>query len=264
LCHRSITTYRGQGPSKKGLTREEVENHAVVYASGTKPFTLPTEQGMIKDPIEVMMATPDQKLDKMSRLNFQKIYSVEHNVQAMDVGLVSRRSIPYLLAYWQSAINNLGDTATQEYAPASRSVRRASEESKRFGIKTKDETFPPSPYNQPGIAPAIRSARGATEESTTYGKGSRGESISGTADKQSGTEIASPFSLPKSTSPEISDKNIGRSSWKKNREGRLYRYLTVQGKDYTQWDHDQGPVILYAPSVSTASFKPEDEPKNPL
>ena len=59
---------------------------------------------LTKKPIAVDKASEDQKLDYMSRLNFHKIYTVEHNVKVMDVGNVAGRSMPLLLGYWYNAL----------------------------------------------------------------------------------------------------------------------------------------------------------------
>lgn len=47
---------------------------------------------MTKRPIAVYPSTPREKLDQMSRLNFGKIYTVEHNVKVRDVGKVTETS----------------------------------------------------------------------------------------------------------------------------------------------------------------------------
>jgi hypothetical protein len=54
---------------------------------------------MTKEPLEVTPATFDQRLDPMSRLNFGKIYTVEHNVKVLPVGKISERSMPKFLSY---------------------------------------------------------------------------------------------------------------------------------------------------------------------
>jgi hypothetical protein len=40
----------------------------------------------------------------MSRLNYKKVYTVEHNVKVMDVGRVTRESLGVLLGYWRNTI----------------------------------------------------------------------------------------------------------------------------------------------------------------
>lgn len=72
--------------------------------STEQPARLSSENGMIKQPITVDRSEPRQYLDRMSRLNFRKVYVVEHDVKVMDVGFVSRDSLPYLISYWGRVI----------------------------------------------------------------------------------------------------------------------------------------------------------------
>jgi hypothetical protein len=63
----------------------------------TQPYLSPPEERQVnKRPIGVDKASPDQKLDKMSRLNFGRPLSVEHNVKVMNVGTVARS--PWLIS----------------------------------------------------------------------------------------------------------------------------------------------------------------------
>ncbi|ERF75812.1 hypothetical protein EPUS_01642 [Endocarpon pusillum Z07020] len=100
-----IHTYSGQGVTKRGLSREDIERHAVIYMQGTKSQPRQDERGLVKEPIAVKPASPDQKLDPMSRLNFGKPYTVEHNIKAMEVGMVTDKSMPYLVTYFQNVCN---------------------------------------------------------------------------------------------------------------------------------------------------------------
>jgi hypothetical protein len=71
----------------------------------TQPYCLPEEERCLaKKPIAVDKAAEDQKLDRMSRLNYGKIYTVEHNVKVMSVGRVTGDSLPALVAYWRSSL----------------------------------------------------------------------------------------------------------------------------------------------------------------
>ena len=54
---------------------------------------------MTKQPIKVIPRTA-QKLDPLSRINFAKVYTVEHNVRVMPVGEVDQDSKHLLVAYW--------------------------------------------------------------------------------------------------------------------------------------------------------------------
>ena len=55
------------------------------------------ETGMLPNPIRVDTNRREDKLDSMSRLNFGKIYTVEHNLKVKDFGVVNPKSIKDLL-----------------------------------------------------------------------------------------------------------------------------------------------------------------------
>jgi hypothetical protein len=99
-----INTYGGQGLTKNGLSTKEIEKHTIIYMAGTNPNALPQEhqRGLVKEPIAVNPASHDQKLKAMSRLNFGKLYTVEHNIRAMNVGMVTKDSMPNLMLYFHN------------------------------------------------------------------------------------------------------------------------------------------------------------------
>lgn len=98
-----INTYAGKGVLKGGLSQETRQAHAVIYSANTKPFMNPEESSMIiKQPIAVHMASSDQKLDEMSRIDFSKVYTVEWNVKVMNIGKVTRESMPIFEGYWHN------------------------------------------------------------------------------------------------------------------------------------------------------------------
>jgi mRNA-degrading endonuclease toxin of MazEF toxin-antitoxin module len=72
--------------------------------SDTEPVKLPEETDLNKKPIAVDRSSPDQKLLPSSRLNFAKIHTVNWNVKVMNVGRVSRESMPLLVAYWKQSL----------------------------------------------------------------------------------------------------------------------------------------------------------------
>lgn len=79
--------------------------HAVIYMQGTEPQVGSSEPHMTKEPLEVAPASPDQKLDFMSRLNFGKVYTVEHNVKVLPVGKITERSMPRFQSYAKNEFN---------------------------------------------------------------------------------------------------------------------------------------------------------------
>ena len=86
----SIQTYNRRGVGKPGVPKNE---HAIIYTSASAPNPLQTElpqsryeEGMLSS-IRVN-ANNNDVLDTMSRINFGKIYTVEHNVKVFDFGQV--------------------------------------------------------------------------------------------------------------------------------------------------------------------------------
>ncbi|KAF2415379.1 hypothetical protein EJ08DRAFT_571302, partial [Tothia fuscella] len=84
-----IQTYSGKGVGKKGV---EKNHHAIIY-TGKEPKPQKNEKPKGKEhgmrrPIKVRPKAHTDKLDDMSRINFAKIYTVEHNVKVYDFGKV--------------------------------------------------------------------------------------------------------------------------------------------------------------------------------
>ncbi|KAJ5384065.1 hypothetical protein N7517_001976 [Penicillium concentricum] len=85
-CCWPITTYSGQGVAKAGIDRSK---HVVLHMRGDRPRIVQAEPRMAKEPLEVDPARPDQKQDCMSRVNFGKVYTVEHNVKVLPIGKIT-------------------------------------------------------------------------------------------------------------------------------------------------------------------------------
>jgi hypothetical protein len=100
---RPINTYSGQGVTKRGFIKSDREAHAVIHMSDAQPYQSPDERDIIKKAIKVVAASPEQKLDPMSRLNFSRVHTVNHFVKAMNVGMVHKDSIPFLMGYFQNS-----------------------------------------------------------------------------------------------------------------------------------------------------------------
>jgi hypothetical protein len=93
---RSISTYSGQGVAKAGVRPSD---HAIIHMAGTRPQLRVNEPPMTKEPLTVTPASPDEKLDVMSRINFGKIYTVEYNVKIKEVGMLRGESKRRLIQY---------------------------------------------------------------------------------------------------------------------------------------------------------------------
>jgi hypothetical protein len=76
------------------------EDHAVVYSS-KRPSFLEREEGLMsKSPIRIEVISDAHKLDPLSRLNYAKLYTVEHNVKVFFIGhVVKKYERPLIIAY---------------------------------------------------------------------------------------------------------------------------------------------------------------------
>lgn len=97
-----VNTYSGKGVAKKGFTKADRAAHAIIYMDDESSYQAADETDITKRAIMVIPADDDQKLDPMSRLNFGKVHTVEHNVRVMHVGRVDPKSLPYFEGYWEA------------------------------------------------------------------------------------------------------------------------------------------------------------------
>ena len=88
---------------KGGLHHAE---HAVIYTGDTSPEGLPGEPVLGLKPIQVLPKTSRDKLAPECRINYAKIYTVEHNVKVAFFGKISkdseRRFIVDFDSVWES------------------------------------------------------------------------------------------------------------------------------------------------------------------
>lgn len=92
----AIYTYQNRGVSKKNA---DASKHAIVYMEGSQPAASPSEPATLSQALEVRPISDEHKLSPMSRLNFGKLFTVEHNVKVAHVGKITDRSMPDFLAY---------------------------------------------------------------------------------------------------------------------------------------------------------------------
>lgn len=104
-----IVTYAGRGVAKQGVRKSD---HVIIY-TGKEPSTAKPAEA--PSPGELPMRAPSIRvdadsriayLDSMSRINYSKVYTIEHNVKVEVIGLVNEQSVGYLqtqfLAVWTS------------------------------------------------------------------------------------------------------------------------------------------------------------------
>jgi hypothetical protein len=99
-------TYNRQGVTKPGLSKWQ---HAIAYTS-KEPELLPGEEpaegeyGMMAA-IRVKPKSRQEKLQKESRINFAKIYTVEHNVKVCEFGDVHEKHLGTLRKQWKYVLD---------------------------------------------------------------------------------------------------------------------------------------------------------------
>lgn len=89
--------------SKKGVIKGQ---HAIIYTSKTAPKPQATEragpgEAPMLTPIRVRPKKKMENLDPMARVNFGKLYTVEHNVKVYDFGDVHKDHIRIFTAQWK-------------------------------------------------------------------------------------------------------------------------------------------------------------------
>ncbi|KAF1816950.1 hypothetical protein P152DRAFT_4804 [Eremomyces bilateralis CBS 781.70] len=85
-----IQTYERRGLTKWGTRKSD---HAIIHTGEVPPSPLPGENAVrgeepMRKPIRVTARTRSDKLDKISRINYNKIFTVEHNVKVFEFGEV--------------------------------------------------------------------------------------------------------------------------------------------------------------------------------
>lgn len=59
---------------------------------------------MTKDPICIDPADPGQRFSQLSRIDFGKVYTVEHNLKVKDIGKVAAKSMDHFRRYFGELI----------------------------------------------------------------------------------------------------------------------------------------------------------------
>jgi hypothetical protein len=100
-------TYQGQGVAKPGVLKR---NHAIIYTGKNEPAPQPKEQpvegekGMLQA-IRVNPLSKQGRLHPLYRINFSKIYTVEHNVKVYNFGDVRKEHIHRLRRQWHHVLD---------------------------------------------------------------------------------------------------------------------------------------------------------------
>ena len=99
-----IHTYQNQATLKHNLP--EARQHAIIYTSDYPPnefwYTASdgtvVQESLTKDPIKVRREEPGPQgdLGNASRINYSKVYTIEHYVKVLNIGMVEENWLPTL------------------------------------------------------------------------------------------------------------------------------------------------------------------------
>ena len=91
-------------------------SHAAIYSSSEQgpKYLKHEDRSRQKKPIKIELSNPNYKLDPASRLNYAKLYTVEHNVKVLFIGRVSPRYEQTLLTTWKGGIPYFVPTTRDE------------------------------------------------------------------------------------------------------------------------------------------------------
>lgn len=79
-------SYGSKGTAKKGVHKDD---NAIIHTT-SQPAYVSGETPLKRTLIKVKPYTPEHKLDKVSRLNYTKVYTVEYNVKVWFIGEIVR------------------------------------------------------------------------------------------------------------------------------------------------------------------------------
>ncbi|KAH9206761.1 hypothetical protein DL95DRAFT_528272 [Leptodontidium sp. 2 PMI_412] len=135
-----ILTYGGQATLKSGAHGED---HAAVYSNHHKksgPTVLEKER-MTKKPIKIDIRLGSEKLDPLSRLNYAKVYTVEHNVKVNFIGQVNRRYEQQVVLDYNKTHGPIADRPYE--------IRRSAEEYRLDETRNSEGTNPYQSNQEP-------------------------------------------------------------------------------------------------------------------
>lgn len=141
---RPIQTYNNQGVAKKDVVKW---SHAIIY-TGKEPAPDPNElPGVGENPmlqsIRVVSNKRTDIMDRMSRLDFNKIYTVEHNVKVYDFGWVhedSRNLLRHQFNYVWGINQDMDDESDDEPEQLGKKKKRRRERHSKGKKGTKGQT----------------------------------------------------------------------------------------------------------------------------
>jgi hypothetical protein len=87
--NRPILTYGNQGTAKPGI---KYKDHAIIYTGRQVPEKLKGERTLVKKPVRMENYAEKDKLNKASRVNYRKVYTIEHNIRVCFIRKIHKDS----------------------------------------------------------------------------------------------------------------------------------------------------------------------------
>lgn len=106
-----LNTNNRNGVAGKGI---RAENYAAVYSFGGHP-EVTSDEHMVKDPFPIMVETPEETIDPMSRLDFGQVHTVRHNLKVSKVGRIPDENLPLLDRYFAETITSSEPTSDSSF-----------------------------------------------------------------------------------------------------------------------------------------------------
>jgi hypothetical protein len=91
-----LNTHNRKGAGKEGVNPD---NYAAVYPLGGEVHLGPDEH-LIKRPFPIKVEVPGESIDPTSRLNFGRVYTLEHNIRVKKVGRIPDEYLQQLDGYF--------------------------------------------------------------------------------------------------------------------------------------------------------------------
>lgn len=121
-----ISAYDGWGVAQSGVTKSD---HSIVFTGEKVPSEHPLEtprrreRGMHPKPVQIVPNNPTDSLTPMSRINYAKVYTIDHGVRIKPFGKVHRDSQVALTYQYQDVHNaSYSRSSRIDMAPAHEAV----------------------------------------------------------------------------------------------------------------------------------------------
>lgn len=127
-----ITSYGGKGVGKEGVVKSE---HAIIYTGRSPPDATPSElprrneDGMRSQPIRVSGDEREDVLDTMSRVDFGKVHTIQHNIKVKPFGKVVQQSLGALDTQFTNVWRKIPDSGDSGIGSSTGRPRSATSQS---------------------------------------------------------------------------------------------------------------------------------------